>query len=240
MRVLSASDLLTVWERAAHEAPLQQALALLSAACPDRDPAALADLSIGQRDALLLRLRAATFGPQLTGVVDCPACGEQIEIAVNAGELQSQAAAAAVAVDADGYAVQLRLPNSHDVIAASGLDLSSARAAILRRCVLSARCDGAAIDAGELPEAVLAIAEQRLADADPQADVRLRLACPACGQDATTVLDIVSFFWREIDAWACRLLREVHTLASAYGWTEETILALSPFRRQCYLQLVGP
>ena len=91
LRVLAASDLLTVWERAAHAGPLQQALALLSAACPDREPEALADLSIGHRDALLLRLREATFGPRLIGVVACPACGEQIEIAVNVADLQAEA-----------------------------------------------------------------------------------------------------------------------------------------------------
>jgi hypothetical protein len=255
MRVLAASDLLNVWERTGHAGPLQQALALLSAACPDREPDALADLSIGHRDALLLGLRAATFGPHLTGVVDCPACGEQIEIAVNVADLQVDArppaalgAAAGgiaappeeVAVEADGYTLRLRPPSTRDVMAASQLDVANAPRAIVWRCVVSAHRDGSAVPAGEVPEAVLAVAEQRLAEADPRADVRLRLACPACGEHTTTLLDIVSFFWREIDAWACRILREVHTLASAYGWTEEAILALSPFRRQCYLELVGP
>lgn len=240
MRVLSASDLLTVWERAAHESPMQQALALLAAACPE--PAdTLAALSIGQRDALLLRVREATFGPHLTGIVGCPGCGEQIEIAVCAADLDTPPARSTsdVEMEADGYALRLRLPNSHDVMAASHLDLAAARAAMLRRCVLSARHAGTLVTADAVPEAVLQLAEQRLAEADPQADMRLHLACPACGQDATTILDIVSFFWREIDAWACRILREVHTLASAYGWTEEAILALTPFRRQCYLELVG-
>jgi hypothetical protein len=254
MCVLAASDLLSVWERAGHAGPLQQALALLSAACPDRDADVLADLSIGERDALLLRLREATFGPHLTGVVACPACGEQIEIAVNVADLQAGArqpavfaaagdiapAAEDVAVEVDGYRLRLRPPSSRDVMAASQRDGADAAAALVRRCLVSAHRDAGAVAAGEVPAAVLAIAEQRLAEADPRADVRLRLACPSCGRDATTPLDIVSFFWREIDAWACRILREVHTLASAYGWTEEAILALSPFRRQCYLELVGP
>jgi 4-hydroxy-3-methylbut-2-en-1-yl diphosphate synthase IspG/GcpE len=255
MRVLSASDLLTVWERAAHASPPQQALALLSAACPDRDPDALADLSIGHRDALLLRLREATFGPHLTGIVACPSCGEQIEITVNVGDLTTQVTRPALAVDANGevasaagevamdvgdYGLRMRAPSSRDLMAAAAqVDLASARTVILRRCVVSAECSGTAVAVGEVPEAVLVLAEQRLAEADPQAELRVRLACPACGRDTTTILDIVSFFWREIEAWACRILREVHTLASAYGWTEETILALSPFRRQCYLELVG-
>ena len=39
-------------------------------------------------------------------------------------------------------------------------------------------------------------------------------------------------------AWAVRLLGEVHELASAYGWREHDVLALSPWRRQAYLQMV--
>jgi hypothetical protein len=33
-------------------------------------------------------------------------------------------------------------------------------------------------------------------------------------------------------------LREVHVLASANGWSEAEILALSPQRRQRYLEIV--
>ena len=52
------------------------------------------------------------------------------------------------------------------------------------------------------------------------------------------VFDIVTFFWSEIEAWACRILREVHILASAYGWCERDILALTSARRQFYLEMV--
>src|SRR3712207_2574573 len=115
MRVLSASDLLDVWERAAHAGPLQQALTLLAASCPERKIAALADLTIGERDALLLRLREATFGPRLAGLVHCPAWGETIEMAVSAADLEARPAAAEVTVDSYGYVLRLRPPNSHDV-----------------------------------------------------------------------------------------------------------------------------
>jgi hypothetical protein len=33
-------------------------------------------------------------------------------------------------------------------------------------------------------------------------------------------------------------VREVHLLASAYGWRESDILAMTPWRRQLYLELV--
>ena len=52
------------------------------------------------------------------------------------------------------------------------------------------------------------------------------------------MFDVVSFFWSEICVQAKRLLREVHTLARAYGWREVDILGMSTARRQFYLEMV--
>ena len=78
-----------------------------------------------------------------------------------------------------------------------------------------------------------------MAEVDPQADVQMDLTCPACGHQWQALFDIESFFWREISAWANRILREVHALASAYGWRESDILSMSTWRRQTYLNLIG-
>ena len=45
-----------------------------------------------------------------------------------------------------------------------------------------------------------------------------RLTCPQCSHHWHAPLDIVSFVWSEIHAWAVRLLHDVHALALAYGW----------------------
>ena len=74
---------------------------------------------------------------------------------------------------------------------------------------------------------------------DPQGDILLDISCISCGHSWKIVFDIVTFFWTEIDAWAHRILREVHDLAKAYGWREADILAMSPWRRQIYLEMVG-
>jgi hypothetical protein len=79
----------------------------------------------------------------------------------------------------------------------------------------------------------------RMAEADPQADVQLDLSCPACRHRWLAVFDIVSFLWSEIDASARRTLQDVHRLATAYGWREPDILALTPWRRQVYLEMAG-
>jgi len=80
--------------------------------------------------------------------------------------------------------------------------------------------------------------EARLSLADPHADIRLDLDCSACQARWQAPFDIVPFLWSAVDAWALRLLRDVHRLARAYGWREADILALSPPRRRCYLELL--
>ena len=82
-------------------------------------------------------------------------------------------------------------------------------------------------------------AEERLAAADPGAELELALACPSCDHRWTQDLDPVAFLWAEIDGWARRLAGEVHVLAAAYGWGEAEILALSPLRRRLYLEAVA-
>ena len=88
-------------------------------------------------------------------------------------------------------------------------------------------------------EALEAALARTVAECDPQADIDLELTCPACGAQWRTPFDITGFLWRELEAWAMRTLRETHLLASAYGWSEADILALSAWRRQHYLDLVG-
>ena len=89
-----------------------------------------------------------------------------------------------------------------------------------------------------LPDSAEELVLQVLDELDPQADVRLNLICPSCGHGWHALFDIATYFWREIDDWAQRTLRDVHTLAMAYGWREADILGLSAWRRQAYLQMV--
>jgi len=86
---------------------------------------------------------------------------------------------------------------------------------------------------------VLNAAQEMMTQADPQADVQIALCCPACEHKWQEAFDILSFLWEEIDAWVYRTLNDVHVLASAYGWSESEILAMSAWKRQAYLDLVS-
>jgi hypothetical protein len=251
MQPLSASGLLEVWERGADRSPVEQALILLAAAYPRTSAEALAHLTIGRRDACLLQLRLLTFGPQLNGLAACPSCGERLELALDARDLQgdrqalpepgsAEAGSTEAAFTLAPYEVTYRLPTSADLRLVTRLDDPGlARQQLLEACVLKVRRGKKSIPAGELPDDILSALSERMGQAESLADLALAATCPACGHQWKVLFDIVSFFWSEISAWAARLMREVHILASAYGWREAEILALSPWRRQRYLELIG-
>lgn len=242
-----ASLLLDIWERGQTQPPVQRALALLIAATTESSPEQLASLSIGQRDACLLRLREQLFGPRLSGVVACAQCGERLELTFAVGDVEVDAAATAVPAAPAGYSltvadytVGFRLPNSLDLLALATADNSpDLPYALLERCIVSVSQDGQPRTIAETPAGVLDAVVQRMAQIDAQADVQLALTCPACDHRWLATFDILSYLWGEIEAWARRTLQEVHLLASVYGWHEQDILALTPWRRQSYLNLIS-
>jgi len=234
MRALSAADLLALWERGRRQHRLDRALTLLSAADPGLTHAELAALGIGQRDRLLLDLRERTFGPTLECVVPCGACGAAVEFRFGVAEARFPFAppAQTFSVASDGVTRSFRMPCSADLAAVvAQTDREAAARALLDRC----RTDG--VDG--LPPGFARRAVDRMSELDPQAEVRLDLSCPSCGNRWQAVFDIAACFWTELETRARRLLGEVHGLARAYGWTEAEILSLSDARRQAYLELVA-
>jgi Zn ribbon nucleic-acid-binding protein len=89
MRIPSAQTLLTLWEEGEALAPFEQGLWLLAAACPEQASDQLALWSIGRRNARLLALHQALFGPQLACLAVCPACAERLELTFRTDDLQA-------------------------------------------------------------------------------------------------------------------------------------------------------
>jgi len=116
--------------------------------------------------------------------------------------------------------------------------VAAGRKLLLERCVVGAWHGGSPVSAATLPEATVAQAADCLAAADPQAEMLIELRCVACRHPWRVVMEIECFLWARINSLAKRLLREVHTLAQAYGWRESDILALSATRRRLYLEMV--
>jgi hypothetical protein len=240
MRPLSVPELLNVWECGLAARPFERAMSILSAATPESSPTALAGVSIGRRDASLFRLREWAFGSDLAMVATCPRCERPLETVLTVAELCGPGEAPRdpeTSLAIKEYKFRCRPPNTEDVRACVGLDSTMSRRELFARCVLESSYQGEPIAAEKLDNNIVETVIERIAEAD-QADIRINLSCPECRYGWNELFDIVSFFWTEIDSWARRLLREVHTLASAYGWRESDILALSPVRRQIYLAMV--
>jgi hypothetical protein len=239
MRPLTAATLLSTWERATQRTAVERALLLLAAACPETEVGELARLSIGKRDSLLISLREKIFGPRFVARAPCAKCGESLEVAFNVADIrfESPPQPESLSLDSNGYKIHFRLPNSEDVALAS--DVDNAEQALLQRCVVHVTKDGVEKASCDLPPGIAATISARMAAADPQAQVEIALSCVACRHKWSLAFDIAHYFWNEINAWANRMLREIHAIASAYGWREEEILALSPRRRQFYVDLIG-
>jgi len=241
MSVLTAAALLDVWERGQLQSPAQRAVLMLAAAQPDQADAVSA-LPIGRRDAALLALRENTLGPRAVSLADCPHCGLRVQIDLNLTDLRVPAPeiAAAGSLSLGEVEVSYRLPDTFDLIAIAQLDdVEAARRALLERCVTRVTVAGQPRPIGDLAPAVIDAIDADMAQRDPQAQVQLDLTCPQCAHAWQAEFDIATFFWAEINAHATRLLAQVHTLASAYGWREADILAMSAFRRQAYLDLIN-
>ena len=222
------------------------------------------DLCVGDRQALLLALRQATFGPKVAAVVTCPwrDCSRRMDIDFAIPDIPVRAAAdlrarheitlstaASPATDEEdgdgsgqpGRRVAFRLPTGADQEAIGSLatdDPVRALDALLDRCCLPPG-DGATCGTTEFSPRARAEIEQAMLAASFGPELSLGASCPECGRSFTLPFDIQDFFFGEVAATPDLLLREVHYLAYHYHWSEGEILALPRVRRQRYLEVLA-
>ncbi len=245
-----AGPLLQAWEDCREASPGERGLVLLRVAAPALSAADCAALSVGRRDALLLDLFRQLFGDTAPALVTCPGCRDELEFDVPLSGIAIRPPADLpdhYTLLCDGYEIAYRLPCAGDLAALSAevrdevLDVAAR--SLVQRCVLAVQgADGLPSDLLPGPEAAAALdaaIAARVAEDDPQAAVTLDFDCPSCGEHWRVPFDIVEFLWRRLDVFANALLRDVHLLASNYGWSEGKIVALSPLRRRHYIELIG-
>ncbi|MER5460060.1 hypothetical protein ABT010_05090 [Streptomyces sp. NPDC002668] len=238
------AGMLATWEAGLAQHESGRSLLLHRAARPGAGTDELLSMPVGEREADLFALRRALFGERMQVRVECASCGEAMEFDLDATLLgaRTRTPDGPLRVEEDEWVVEFRLPTVADLAAAGAVpDPAAARRLLVARCTVSAVRGGEAIPserlASLLPERVQQRLAETAADADPAADVTLNVACPECGEATPAELDITSYLWTELDTWARDLMLDVHLLATAYGWNEPEILALSPLRRRYYLEL---
>lgn len=245
MHTLSEQDILNIWESGLRQRPVERAISVVTLAAPPSTRAEALAMSIGERDTRLLAIRESLFGVSFAGFAACQQCQENLEFSFEAIDMRppdpNQACdGQPFRFRCDGYEVQARLPNSTDLLAIAGCqDVATARARLLERCITSATYQECSIEVSKLPDRVIEALGEAILERDPQAEVRLELVCSSCGHRWFATFDILPFLWQELTSRARHTLREVHMLASAYGWSERDILAMSGLRRRMYLEMVS-
>lgn len=180
----------------------------------------LDDDTLGMRNQRLLRLMGAQAGA-LDAAASCPACGGANEFALPAEAVLALPPPRAQTVEAGGQV--FRVPRMRDV-------LDETTTPLPERCRVAGE--------GPLAPDLVAEAGDKLEAVDPAADLAIDLVCADCGHAYRASIDIAAFAAAALDRRAARLYDEVDAIASAYGWSEDAILALPGDRRRRYVATI--
>ena len=228
-QTLDSTALLDAWEAALCEPASGRAPSLLVSLGWLDSPEALAGSTIGQTDRLLFALRNLLFGPTLECVSVCASCAQTLEFTIGTTDIVPPASATAVAsVELLDGLLQCRPPVNSDVSELLGAEPIDSRQ-LLRQCLIT---NGGALEA--LSESDCDRAIGQLAEADPGSSIEIAIDC-SCGHQWAEEFDIRTYLFAELTDWAAGTLRDVHRLASRYGWSESAILRMSPWRKRIYL-----
>jgi hypothetical protein len=221
-------------------------------------------LLVADRQYLLLKLRAATYGERIGAVLHCPqpACGNKMDIDFTVDDVpvtsvdpvqatyqveltQDLAAGAGDDTVKHGRTVVFRLPNGSDQEALAPLlaDQRDEEAAVLllQRCIqrIGAATTPAPAWIEALSAAERAAIEQAMVQAAPRVELTMAGVCPECRQAFAIPFDLESFILQELHTSLDVLTREVHYLAYHYHWGEREIMAMPRVRRRRYIEVLA-
>jgi hypothetical protein len=225
----AATRLIEAWDAGSRQNAVDRALTI--AGCyTDLDRQRLAAMSIGERDALLLRIRRMMVGDRLAGLCACAMCGEQNEFDLDADALPepSPPPDGLIAVKLGERTLHARLPNSFDLAAIADIPGEEEATRVLaRRCV---------IDDEEVDDAMVTAIDSAMEAAEGIAGLEIGFTCATCVARNSAPFDIAGFLWIELCEQMQRLIADVELLAACYGWSEADILAMSDRRRTLYAE----
>jgi hypothetical protein len=239
-RPLSGAVELAVAEAAAAAATRPERVTAVLAAIYDQiageqaTPALIRRLSAGTREWLLQRA-ALRFRADLNWFeAPCQACGAAYDLALSVAAAPRKPAGPdfpVTTVETSLGPRRFEAPcGMHEEAAARRLD-GDPRRSFAALCGLA---DDAGTEAARFDEDDLAQIDAALEELSPDVASSAAAVCPSCGAETAARMEPLRFtFPRPID-----VLAETHLLASAYHWSEDRILALSPARRRDYAELI--
>ncbi len=185
----------------------------------------------------VLAALAARFGMSLQWLTyDCEKCSEPFDFSVDLADLPVTSARAGYpksTIEIDGKAVDISVPTGGDQLAVAGIDDESAAAReLFWRCV-SVR--DSQTKRKKFPAKWVAKIEAAIEDMAPAMPFCVAADCPECNSANLVPINVTRWL-RQL---AGGPLDDVHTIASAYGWSEMDILVLSRQRRKAYVARIS-
>ena len=163
-------------------------------------------------------------------------CAARFEIELPAQAwAQANAANTAVSVARDGCEpLLLRRPIGSDLRDCLSFALQAADPAQIAQTLLQRLCLAGTPQPEDAEPAALALAES-----DPLVAFAVHCSCPVCGMAADRAIDLEEQALQGLAVRQRTLTREVHRLASRYGWTEREIFEVPAARRGRYLEAIA-
>jgi hypothetical protein len=250
LRPLAGADEILLAE--AEPLPVVQVTVLLAATVQAIGPIApitsehIRQLTIGDREKLLLTLYARCFGALVDAVLCCPDCSETVELPLDLDAVLEASAGASCPPEhslmAGAATLRFRVPNGADHERAARIaatDPDGGAAALRAACVIAMTDgDGQEIGADRIPDEVQAALEEALRRLDPGAETTIAAHCPGCGARVSGTLDALTLLAGQLGPTGA-ILGDVDRIARAYHWSEAAILALPTARRRRYLALLA-
>jgi hypothetical protein len=209
---------------------------LVNAAGSNVSPDQVKGLTIGDCDRIFAALYLTYFGEQIESNLTCQICGESYEFRFALPQLLATLDAleaeqvsgpdeAGVYTLPDGR--RFRLPTAGDRETVIGLDSARAMQVLLKSCVV----EGDPFQDAEMLQTAMEAVGAGL-------DVDLDAPCAHCGAPQTVQFDMQTFLLRALAFEKRYLTREVHRIASTYGWGFKEILALPREDRRTFVRLI--
>jgi hypothetical protein len=218
------------------------------------------EMLVGDRQYLLLQLRALTFGDRVAAKISCPwpQCGQAADVDFRISDITipryegvalhemnlSVEAMQGCSPEPGSPLVEFRLPRGRDQEEIAPL-VEANEAAALRRllelCVT--KLGGCANPPAEWIHGLSARArreiEHRMEELSPGLELIMDVKCPECERPFQAPFDVHDFFFGELKTSRELLYREVHYLAYHYHWGEQEIMDMPREKRRKYIEVLA-
>ena len=202
---------------------------LLRRLLPDGE--AVDELNVAEYDRLLAAVFDALYGDRVEARTRCSACSETLEISLSLAALAAAPPDVEIELAGPDESGVFTLPDGRRIRPPTVADLGRAVhagdvAALRRACVV----------AGD-PDADPEMLEAGLEAAAPALARDVAAICPSCAATQAVRFDLAAFLVASLTRERPFLIREMHLLARAYGWSLTEILSLSRVDRRALARL---